>query len=284
MATFTNQATLTYNNVVTNSNIVTGEIVEVLSADKTAVTDTYRAGETVTYIISIVNSGVAPYSDLTVTDNLGGYALENGIAVPLEYVTGSLKYYVNGVPEAVPAVQDESPLTVVGVDVPAGGNVLLVYEARVGTAASPAQGGTVTNTAVISGVALSAPITATETVTASDGAQLTISKALSPDTVVDNGQLTYTFVIRNTGNTAAVATDDITVTDVFDPVLDPISVQLDGVTLTEGVDYTYNRTTGEFVTVAGRITVPAAAFVQDPETGVWTTTPGATVLRVTGTV
>ena len=34
MATFTNQATLSYNNTTTTSNIVTGEIVEVLSATK----------------------------------------------------------------------------------------------------------------------------------------------------------------------------------------------------------------------------------------------------------
>jgi hypothetical protein len=36
MATFFNQATLTYRGGATNSNIVTGEIREVLSANKTA--------------------------------------------------------------------------------------------------------------------------------------------------------------------------------------------------------------------------------------------------------
>ena len=36
MAIFTNQATLSYNNTTTTSNIVTGEIVEVLSAAKNA--------------------------------------------------------------------------------------------------------------------------------------------------------------------------------------------------------------------------------------------------------
>ena len=34
MAIFTNQATLSYNNTTTTSNVVTGEIVEVLSATK----------------------------------------------------------------------------------------------------------------------------------------------------------------------------------------------------------------------------------------------------------
>ena len=57
MATFYNQATLSYNGNTTTSNITTGEIVEILSAAKTAVTDTYRANGRITYIVSIVNSG-----------------------------------------------------------------------------------------------------------------------------------------------------------------------------------------------------------------------------------
>jgi hypothetical protein len=47
MATFTNQATLTYNDTTTSSNIVTGEILEVLSATKTAVVDRYDPNGTV---------------------------------------------------------------------------------------------------------------------------------------------------------------------------------------------------------------------------------------------
>ena len=54
MAQFTNQAQLSYNNIVVNSNVVTGEILEVVSANKTAVVDTYSADSTVTYVVSIV--------------------------------------------------------------------------------------------------------------------------------------------------------------------------------------------------------------------------------------
>ena len=44
------------------------------------------------------------------------------------------------------------------------------------------------------------------------------------------------------------------------------------------------QTTGEFATVAGQITVPAATYVQDPLTGLWSVQPGVAVLTVTGTV
>ena len=56
MATFTNQATLSYNGGSTSSNIITGEIVEVLTVSKTAVTDTYRTPDKVSYVVSLVNS------------------------------------------------------------------------------------------------------------------------------------------------------------------------------------------------------------------------------------
>ena len=56
MALFTNQATLTYNDNVINSNIVTGEIVQVLTVTKNALSNTYERDKAITYIINIVNS------------------------------------------------------------------------------------------------------------------------------------------------------------------------------------------------------------------------------------
>ena len=57
MATFTNQATLTYNGISTNSNIAFGEILDVLSVTKTVVEDSYSQGDTVTYVVSLRNTG-----------------------------------------------------------------------------------------------------------------------------------------------------------------------------------------------------------------------------------
>ena len=284
MATFQNQATLTYNGGTANSNIVTGEIVEVLSAAKTALGGTYSVGETVTYVISIVNTGAIPYTGLVVTDDLGAYAVGEATAVPLSYVAGSLLYYADGVLQPTPTVEAGPPLTVAGISVPANGNAVLVYEAAGTQAAPPVAGGTVTNRVEITGGGLSSPVTAEETVTADESAALVITKSLSPTTVVENGQITYTFVISNTGNTAAVATDDLVLTDTFDPVLSDITVTLNGAVLTEGADYNYDGTTGLFTTVPGRITVPAASYAQDPVSGEWTVTPGTAELRVVGTV
>lgn len=284
MAVFTNQATLSYNNTTTTSNIVTGEIIEVLNAAKNALTREYSYGDTVTYAISIINSGTTAFSNLTVTDNLGAYTTGTTTVTPLTYITGTANYYVNGILQPAPTVTATNPLTLTGINVPAGGNAILLYSVRVNEYAPLASFSTITNTAVINGTGLTAPLTVTDTITVANAAQLSITKSLSPETVAENGQLTYTFIIQNTGNIAAVATDNATITDLFDPILENITVTLNGTVLIEGPEYIYDETTGLFQTVAGVITVPAATYVQDPVTGQWNTTPGTTVLTVTGTI
>ena len=284
MAIFRNQATLSYGGNVTTSNVVTGELQQAVSVTKYAVTDTYTQDEVLTYVISLVNTGTTPLTDLTVTDDLGAYVAGGATLVPLDYVTGSVNYYVEGVLQPPPAVASTSPLTFTGIDIPAGGNTFLVYQARVNEFASPVQGGTVTNTVVVTGTGLPASIQASETVTAAAEAFLTIGKSLSPTTVSEGDRLTYTFVIQNFGNTPVVATDNATVTDTFDPILSALTVTFNGVTWTEGVEYTYDEVTGVFSTVPSAILVPAATYTQDPVTGAWSVIPGVSTLVVVGTV
>jgi len=283
MATFTNFATLSYNGGTTTSNVVTGELLETLSATKIAVMDDYTAKDDVTYVVTLLNSGTAPLNGLTVTDDLGGYLFEGDTVYPLEYTNGSIHYYINGVLQADPAVTAGPPLVISGISVPAGGNVMLVYEATVTEFAPLAADDTITNTAVITGGGLAAPVTASEIIETEDRADLTISKSVSPAVVTENGQLTYTFVIANHGNTPAVATDDVVVSDVFDPILHPITVTFNGSVWAEGVNYTYDESTGTFATLPGQITVPAATYTQN-EDGTWIVNPGTVTLTVTGTV
>lgn len=284
MPAFYNQATLYYNDQSTRSNIVQGQLMAVLTAAKTAVNTAYRPGETVTYAVSLVNSGAAAYNGLTVTDDLGAYPFGGGMVTPLDYVPGSLRLFVDGVLQPAPAVTGTDPLTITGISVPAGGNALLVYAAAANAFAPLSQGGVITNVAVVDGAQLAAPVTASAALPADSTADLGIIKAIDPVNVVENEPFTYTFTIQNRGTQPAVATDNVTVTDLFDPVLTIQSVALNGVPLAEGTGYTYNDVTGDFATVPGVITVPAATVQQDPATGVWTVNPGITVLTVTGVI
>ena len=90
MARFTNQAQLQYGNVIANSNIAVGEILEVLSATKTAVRNTYGQSDSITYIVSIVNSGTVALNGITLTDNLGEYEFNEVALVPLTYVSNTV--------------------------------------------------------------------------------------------------------------------------------------------------------------------------------------------------
>ena len=284
MAIFTNQATLTYNGNSTNSNIAYGEILDVLVATKTAVEGSYTPGQLVTYVVTLRNTGNAMLTGLVVTDDLGGYDFNGTMVYPLVYEAGSVALFANGVPQAAPAVVAGPPLVFSDITVPAGGDVVIVYQAQANAFADPAVGGTIDNTVTITGDGLSAPITATETVNANVGAELTITKSITPAQVVDNDRVTYTFVIQNSGNQAVVATDDAAITDTFDPILTGLTVTFNGVAWTQGVQYNYNEATGLFTTVPGQILVPAATYVQDPVTGAYTATPGIATLVVSGTI
>lgn len=284
MAQFTNQAQLSYNNATVNSNVAVGEVLEVLSAAKTAVTETYTQGDTVTYAISAVNTGSTALSGIAVSDNLGAYQFGETTLYPLSYVEGSVRLYINGVLQATPTVTSGPPLVVSGITIPAGGNMVLVYETTVNEFAPLGEGDSLVNIATVSGGGISAPLVVTETVTPVAEAQLSITKSISPVPVVENGTVTYTFVIRNNGSVPADAAANVTLTDTFLPILSDITVQLNGGTLTPVTDYTYAVTDGDFATVPGVITVPAATYTQDPITGAWSVTPGVATFTVTGTI
>ena len=284
MAIFSNQATLVYNGNTVESNIAYGEILDVLAATKTAVEGTYAPGQLVTYVVTLRNTSSGVLSDLTVTDDLGGYTFNGTTVYPLTYEAGSAALFVDGIPQAAPAVVPGPPLVVSGISIPAGSDAVLVYQARANEFADPAAGGTIVNTITATGDGINTPISATETVTAAIAPQLTISKSFTPAQVVDNDRVTYTFVIQNTGNEAVVATDNATITDVFDPILSALTVTFNGAVWTQGVQYNYNQATGVFTTNPSQIVVPAATYTQDPVTGAYTAVPGTATLIVTGTI
>jgi hypothetical protein len=81
--------------------------------------------------------------------------------------------------------------------------------------------------------------------------------------------------MAGTVQTAGVEVD-LVVVDAFATV--------GGQTAQRGADYTYDQATGLLTTTAGRITVPAAVFAQDAQTGQWLVTPGETVVTVQGRI
>lgn len=284
MAIFSNQATLTVGGASVDSNIVYGEILDVLTVTKTVVEDAYTQGGLVTYVVTLRNTGSAALTGLTVTDDLGGYEWNGATVYPLTFEAGTLSVFTNGTPQATPAVTAGPPLTITGVNVPSEGDVVMVYQARANALADPTAQGNVVNTVAVTGGGLSAAVTASETIAADTAPALTITKTIAPAQIVDNNRVTYTFLISNTGSTAVTAADGAVITDTFDPILTDLVVTFNGEAWTQGTNYTYDVSTGQFATVAGNVTVPAASYTQDPDTGAYKVTPGTATLVVVGTI
>ena len=285
MATFYNQATLSYGGTVVNSNTTEAELLSGLAIVKNAVTSTYTAGSEVVYAITLNNMGSTAYNALTVTDNLGAYALAGGASVvPLSYVDGSILYYLDGVLQPAPTVGTAGNLTIEGINLPPSSTATFIYAATANEFAPISAGATITNTALTNGGVGVGEITATATVNVNEAPELTIAKAVCPAVLNENDTVTYTIIVQNLGNVPITEADGVVINDVFNPVLSQLSVTLNGTELQEGTGYTYNAVSGAFSTANGVITVPAATYTQDPTTGAITTTPGVTVLTVIGTV
>ena len=284
MAIFSNQATLTYNGNTTNSNIAYGEILDVLAVSKTAVEDNYTPDSVITYAVTLRNTGSSSLTGVTLTDDLGAYDFGGTTVYPLTYEAGTATLFVGGVLVAAPTVSAGPPLAFSGITVPAGGDAVLVYQAVANGFASPLEGGSIVNTVTATAAGITTEATASETVPVETAPQLTVSKSITPAQVVDNEQVTYTFIIENTGNRAVLATDNAAVSDTFDPVLTGLTVTFEGTVWTEGTQYNYDPATGILTTVPGQILVPAATYTQDPVTGAYTVSPGIATLTVTGTI
>ena len=283
MATFTNQATLIYNGQSTVSNITTGEVTSGLTLTKTSISRDYGVDDHISYIITIENAGAA-ITGATLTDDLGSYTVGNNTVTPFTYVEGSLLFYQNGTLAEGATAAGGPPLVISGIDIPAGGNVQIIYEAATNEFTPHMADASVTNTVTLGGVGVCEELTDTAVVTARDEVSLTIAKAICPPVLTECGMVTYTLIIQNTGNTPVVATDDLIITDSFNPILNPIAVTFNGEGWTEGTQYTYDETTGEFRTLPGAVPVPAATYTQDPTTGVYSITPGVAVITITGRV
>lgn len=281
MATILNQANLTYTYGTTTatvaSNLAETEWNSALSAEKRALEDSYRAGSTLTFMISLQNGSAVPIENLTITDDLGAFTPAGAAApvVPLTF-TGHATLYTDGTfseeltPETVPeGVKFTIP------EIPANTDALLVYQAAVNAFAPLAEGSEITNTVSIGDTE---PLIASATVPVAQYADVTIEKEMTPNPITDGGTLSMTFTIENRGNVEAT---DLSLTDDLPLSLSDLAVTVNGAPST---DFTLDASKFTLPSgTQGTLSVPAATFTQD-ETGAICVNPGVLTIEVSGTV
>lgn len=280
----TNQASIAYEyngqSASALSNIATATLNDPLSVEKVSLQSVYRVGDEITYSISFENNGTGALSGITVTDDLGSYAVGTASATPLTYLSPAL-LLIDGVSvgNITPTVTANSVQFTIPA-LAAGSQAQILYRAEINQNAPLTIGSTITNTAEIAVAGSATTVSDSNTITVDDYADITVTKSMTPAGLGSGEPLTYTFVISNYGNAAA---ENIVLSDAFDPAPENITVQLGGVTV-PATDYTY---TGGVLTypaasAAQTLSLPAATITQDPNTGNTQITPSSLVITVTG--
>ena len=266
---------------VANSNTTTTTLLDEYSllADKSVLSNTYRPGENITYVIRLKNNGRGDLFNVTVIDNLGGTVAPD----PLVYLLSSARLYVNGALTPLTPTIGAGRLTfTLPVPLEAGDTALILYIAAVRDDLA-ADYGQITNTATVSangGSASGQQVTAgpvSATLLREAYADVSIIKSADKQVVSSGETLTYTFTLTNTGNQAATG---VVLTDTL-----PAGFAITSVSVTSGgtttvypsTEYTVDPTTNTMTlpnTTGTQITVPAAVG------GV----PGVVTVTIVGTV
>lgn len=297
MATsFQNIANVSYNygdgNTYTvQSNAITGEIVDSLSLLKMSINPSYCLSESMTYVITVKNSGDTAYNNLIVTDNLGSYTFNSRTVTPLDFTSGTSYLSLND-GDLTPITPGEITANSISFTIPvldAGSTAKLFFATRVNEKARLQTGSTIVNiSSLIQGgenanVDAFEEVTASTTATVSKCPRLEISKYMTPESLVAGGPVTYTFTVSNYGNTKA---SNIQISDQFPVEAAPSSI--DSITV-NGVSYTDYTYADGVLSIPGAgssqpLSLPAATYTQDPSTGTVTAHASIMTVVVKGTV
>lgn len=283
------QITFNYGNVTgasATSNLATTTLQGPLTVSKNSLNPSYSAGDQLTYVITLENTGSTTISDVTITDNLGRFTPPEMTdpVTPLTYV-GPAQLYINGVlsNQLTTQVTATGELVFSFPALPGNSNAIIVYIVEVNEYAPlSVDEGSITNTVIADAEGLCESSEDTNTISVLREADIQLIKNMCPDPVVCGGEITYTISMYNYGNIPATS---VQLTDVFNPAPGNISVYVDGVLQIGG--YSYDEATGTLILpeiADPGSTIPAATYTRDPVTGVVTTQPGLVTVVITGTI
>ncbi|MBE6545824.1 MAG: DUF11 domain-containing protein [Ruminococcaceae bacterium] len=265
------------------SNLAEVTLESSVSLTKQSLGTTYEDGSLLTYILTVQNTSGAPLTNVRIEDDLGTFAFGSAELTPLTY-GGNALLLINGQDATAQLTVDTAApgsLIFIVPTLAAGAVANIVYNAQVNEYAPLEENASVVNTATLSADAECAAGSASATVTAENGANVSVFKQMSPNPVVCGDTLTYTIRVYNYGNTAA---ENVRLSDAFDPAPANITVLRNGVAV-PATEYTYEA--GVLTVPADTSdgdTVPAATFTRDSNTGVVSVVPGMVEYTVIGTI
>lgn len=288
MATIiTNRATVSYSFgtafASAVSNITTAKLNAALSITKIALSETYRIGSELTYIITVTNNSSTQTNALSVTDDLGTGSIDCSELTPLTLI-GNARLFINGAfaEEIVPIYVDRSVIFNIG-HIPANAAAQIIYTAEVNNLAGCCSECTITNRACVRFVCdcpCAETVCAECTVTAEDYAELRIIKSVCPNSLVCGERIRYLIDVYNYGNIEAT---DVVLTDSFDPALSDLEVRIGGI-LIPADEYVYSDGNLTLPSLNGRALTVPAAICERGEDCRYSVTPSEISIEISGTV
>jgi large repetitive protein len=222
-----------------------------LTITKTASTTTATPGSTVSYTITVADTGQTPYSGTTVTDSLTGVLDDADYNGDAAATTGSVSF--------------TSPTLTWTGNLNPGATATITYSV---TVHSPDTGsGILANSVTSAAAGNNCPAGSTDprcTVTL-DVSALTLTNTASTATTTPGSVVTYTFTVTDTGQTPYAG---ITVTDPLSGVLDDAAFSDNATVTTGSVDFiSPNLTWTGSLTPGQAATITFTVTVNNPDTG-----------------
>ncbi len=226
-----------------------------ISVGKACQNESFVPGDTVTYIVTIANTGASYFTGVRVVDNLG----TNNY---LTYVTGSAMLYYNQ-QYVRPEIASTNPLTFTLSPLSPGQSMVLTYSCRV-LNSLPASVQTITNAVTATGYTYNSTVTGSASceISRSSVASLSINKSATAESVAPGELFSYNITLTNQGTTSA------NVQSVTDSL--PSGFKVSSVKLKMGNGTTTTLNTSDYTLDSNN------NFVLPSATGPAVTVPGAT--------
>ncbi len=226
------------------------------------------------------------YSNAYIKDNLGLYFKYMGGYNPLKYISNTMRFYRNGKSFNNDYGYSATDIEVLNLSISPNDTITIAYQVSLNQHAPfeilDGIASTITNTATLydnkGGTQLE---NSSDIITAEPFTDLSLTKWLTPNPIVQNQQVTYSFIFQNTGNTPV--TSGAVISDKFSHPMTIDKVTFNNMEWTAGTEFTYSNLSRTFSSLGNNIKVQAATYEHADLKG-YITTPGTSTLMIYGTV
>lgn len=283
MGKFVNQTQLTFGNNIIKSNIVEGEILEALIGNKVTLTDQYLFDSVITYFINLTNNSERDISSINIEDNLATYTINNNEYTPLDYIDGSSKLFINGKEEQnLDIVKNKHNVIFKNITLKKNQTITLVYQGKINSYAPLGENNIIINKAKINYPNMTDSLVLESQLCYSNKANIKLEKSIDKTVYKIGEKIKHVIKILNYGINDLSLINNLTIKETFSPIIKNIEVTYNGVKWTNGVNYSYNSTSGNFITLSNQIALFKAKITKNENTNQYNLIPSFATLIIEG--